>query len=170
VLIQHLPSFARLGGQDARPTAGGTPALRKPLTSYVSRVEAAGDRCVCGAFDDGSAVGEEGHLIGVGPELKDEIVVANRTVGFKAGADLLEIQGAIAFVNLDRVSPTEGDVRPAFAGEMYKVALTAGSASGARFSRLNFCPFVPPDVKREQGAAQMLIGAYEKLDRFGRRN
>ena len=93
MLIQHLPSLARLGGQDARAT--------KRLASYVSRVEAAGDCCVGGALDDGSAVGEEGHLIRVRPELQDEIVVANRTMRFEAGTYLREIQRARAFMNLD---------------------------------------------------------------------
>ena len=83
----------------ARQPAGA--GATKTLAAYVSGIEAAGYGCVCGAFDDGSAVGEQGHLVGVGPEFQDEIVVSHRAVGFKAGAYFGEIQGAMAFVNLD---------------------------------------------------------------------
>jgi len=59
---------------------------------------------------------------------------------------------------------------PAFTGKMYEVALSAGAASRPGASGFHFCSFVPPHVEREQSSAQVLVGTYEKLDRFGRRN
>ncbi len=68
----------------ARQPAGRRRYLN--LTSYISGVQAAGDGCVRCAFDDGPAVGEERHLVGLGPELQDEIVVPHRAVRLEAGA------------------------------------------------------------------------------------
>ena len=47
------------------------------LAAYIAGVEAARNRRVGGAFDDGAAVGKEGNLIGLLPELQHEGVVAD---------------------------------------------------------------------------------------------
>ena len=90
-------ALSEVEGMPARQRAG----RRRYLTSYVSRIEAAGDRRIRRALDDGSAVGEECHLVGIGPELQYEIVVPDRTVWFKAGAHFGEINGAVTLMNLN---------------------------------------------------------------------
>src|ERR1700682_5357926 len=59
---------------------------------------------------------------------------------------------------------------PAFTGEMDKVVLTAGTTSGARASGSDFGAFIAPQVKGKQGAPELLVGAYDQFDGFGRGN
>jgi len=53
---------------------------REPTTfcsaSDKPRVQASGDAGIGGAFDDGAAVGEQGHFVGFAPELQDKLVAA----------------------------------------------------------------------------------------------
>jgi hypothetical protein len=58
---------------------------------------------VRGAFDDGAAVGEEGHLIRLMPELQNELSVFHLPVGSEKAGDPSEVDGASALVNLYRV-------------------------------------------------------------------
>ena len=55
------------------------------LVPNIAGVETPCNGGIGGAFDDGSAVGEESHLVRVGPELQDEIVVPHRTMRFRGG-------------------------------------------------------------------------------------
>src|ERR1700691_2567316 len=102
----------------------------RELTSHVARVQAARDGGVGGAFDDGAAVGEEGHFVGVVPEFQDEVVVPDFAVGLEAAVHFGEVDGALAFMYLHGIPAAEGDVRAAFAGEMNEVAVAAGAAAG----------------------------------------
>lgn len=47
------------------------------LRADVASVEAAGDGGVGGAFEDGAAVGENGHFVGGDAEAEEEVVVAD---------------------------------------------------------------------------------------------
>ena len=86
------------------------------LSSYVASVEAAGDRGVGGAFDNGAAIGEKCHLVGLVPEFQDEVVVADHAMRLEAAVHLCEIDGALALMDLHRIPATERDVRSAFTG------------------------------------------------------
>src|SRR5690349_9841708 len=59
-------------------------------------VQTSGDGGVGGAFDDGAAVGEQGHLVGVGKKLQNKIVVADAAVGFQAAAQGGEVYRALS--------------------------------------------------------------------------
>jgi hypothetical protein len=55
------------------PSSRDAPRLR----SYVAGVEGASNRRVFCAFEDGAAVGEDGHFVGVDAEAEQEIVMAD---------------------------------------------------------------------------------------------
>src|SRR5579884_870290 len=93
------------------------------LASYVARVEAASNRSVAGAFDNGATIGEKRHLVGIVPELQDEVVVLYDSMRSKAAVHFCKVDGALAFMDLDRIAPAQSDVGASFAGEMDKVAL-----------------------------------------------
>src|SRR3984957_1665116 len=116
------------------------------LTSYVSRIEAARDGCVGGAFDDGAAVREKRHLVWILPELQNEGIVADCAVRWEAAVHFGEVDRALALMDLHRISAAEGDVRAAFSGKMDEVAFAAGAASGAGFGGGDFGVLVGPDV------------------------
>jgi hypothetical protein len=66
---------------------------------------------VCGAFDDGATVSEDGDLMRGNAELEQETVLANARDGcrqtiFKGG----KIESALTLVNLHGIAPTQGDV------------------------------------------------------------
>jgi len=128
----------------ARQPAG----RRRYLISYVSGVQAAGHGRVRCALDDGPSVGEERHLIGLGPELQDEIVMPHRAVGLEPGAYFQEINRPVALVDLHRVSSAQRNVRAAFAGQMNKVMLAADMASRAGARGIDFGALVAPHVER----------------------
>jgi len=86
------------------------------LTSYIASVEAAGDRRVGGALDDGAAIGEKCHLVGLVPEFQDEIIVADEAMRLEAAVHLCEVNGTLALMDLHRIPATERDVRSAFTG------------------------------------------------------
>src|SRR5580658_5081534 len=117
------------------------------LTPYISCVEAARDGSVGGAFDDGAAVGEEGHFVGVVPEFQDEVVVADPAVGLETAVHFGEVDGALAFMDLHGIPATKGDVRTAFAGEMDEVAVAAGAAVGTRLGGGDLGVLVGPQVE-----------------------
>src|SRR5579863_7399581 len=107
----------RLAESNSRQQGTGASAL----TPYVARVQAAGHGGVRGAFDDGAAVGEKCHFIRIMPELQDKVVVADGAMRLEAATHFGEINGALAFVNLHRVSAAQSDVRAAFAREMSEI-------------------------------------------------
>ena len=77
-------------------------ALR--LVPNIPRVQAPRDSGISSAFNNGSPVREQGHLIRIAPELQHEIVVPNRPVRMQPLADITKIYGAVSFVNLNRIS------------------------------------------------------------------
>ena len=89
----------------------------------VAGVEGAGDGGVGGAFEDGAAVGENGHFIGRDAEAQEEVVVAHvRNGAREALLQGVEIEGAIVLVNLHGIATTHGDVRLGVALEIREVA------------------------------------------------
>ena len=70
------------------------------LRPHIPRIQTSGDGGVGGAFDDGAAIGEEGQLVGVVPELQHELVVLDGAVRGEAAGDFVEVNGALALVNL----------------------------------------------------------------------
>src|SRR5580698_9238837 len=58
---------------------------------YVPRIQTPRHCRVGGAFDDGAAVGEQRHLVGVVPEFQDEIVVPDDAVSLKSAVHLGEV-------------------------------------------------------------------------------
>jgi hypothetical protein len=79
-------------------------------------VEGAREGGVGGALDDGAAIGEEGDCVGWALEAEEKIVEADGAVGGKAVAHGSEVDRAVVLVDLDGVSPAEGNVRAADAG------------------------------------------------------
>ena len=64
-------------------------------------------------------------------ESEKEVVEADRTVGLEAVAHGGEVDGAVMLVDLDGVAAAEGDVGPAFSGEVGEDSLAADFAGGA---------------------------------------
>jgi hypothetical protein len=133
-------------------TGNGCKLMRKTAsalrisTADVARVEAARNGRIGRSFDDGPAVGKEGHLVGFAPEFQDEVVMAHGAVGEQARRHLSEVHGALPLVNLHGVSATESDVGSALSGEVDKVSLPASAASRARSRGGDFRALVRPDV------------------------
>lgn len=71
------------------------------LAPHESGVQAAGHGGVGGPFDDGAPVGEEGHLIGLSPELQNEIIVAHWAVGTQALTHQGQVYGPLTLMDLD---------------------------------------------------------------------
>ena len=73
------------------------------LASHITRIQTAGDGRVGGSFDDGPAVREERHLVGVVPEFQDKVVVAHNAVRAEAVIHFGEVDGPLPFMDLDRI-------------------------------------------------------------------
>src|SRR5208283_347719 len=93
------PHVARVQASRDRSVGSGTPPdiFLRPL---IPCVQASRDGGVGGAFDDGTAVGEEGHLIRLVPELQHELVMSHLAVRGEAAGDFVEVYGALTLVNL----------------------------------------------------------------------
>src|SRR5450755_3227278 len=137
------------------------------LRPHVSCIQASGDGGVGGAFDDGAAVGEERHLVWVVPELEHELIVLHLSVRSEAARDFFEVDGTLAFVDLNGVASAHGNVGAADTSEVNEVALLAGTAAGARVGCGNLRKLVNPDIVGEQGAAEPVAGADDQLDCLG---
>jgi len=124
------------------PTVGGISgsfAILAPMkisvsASYISGIQTSCHGRVGGALNDGAAVGEQGHLVGLAPEFQDEIVVPDDAVRLEAAVHLDEVDGALALMDLHGIPAAQGDVRAAFAGEMNEVAFATSPAAGSRIS------------------------------------
>src|SRR5580658_3393734 len=90
----------------------------RKLTPDIPRIQAACHGGVGGAFDNGAAVREKSHFVGVVPEFQNEVVVADGAVGLKAAIHFGEVNGALALMDLHGIPTAEGDMRTAFTGEM----------------------------------------------------
>ena len=119
------------------------------LHTDEARVQAAGDRRIRCSFDDGTAIGEEGYFVGIAPELKDKIIVANLAVRGQANSEFLEVDWPLTFMNLDGISAAERDLRAVFPGEVNKVAFNAASAIRARLGRGDLRVIIAPGVVGE---------------------
>src|SRR5215469_18373695 len=108
------------------------------LSPDILCVQTPRNRRVGGAFDDGATVGEESHLVGLAPELQHELTVLHLAVGRKSAGDLVEVDGTLAFVDLDRIAAAHRNMRAACAGEMHEVTLPASAAAIARTSGGDF--------------------------------
>src|SRR5438132_8151734 len=92
--------------------------VSKTLGADKASVKAAGDRRVRGAFDDGAAVREKGHLVIVAPEFQHEVIVFHAAMWREPRVHLREGDGPMALVDLNRVASAERDVRASVAGKM----------------------------------------------------
>src|SRR5271165_7143924 len=87
----------------ARTMIGGTTARdgsHSHSAPHKARVEAPRNPGIGRPLDDGPAIGEQSHLIGLAPELKNEFVVPDHTVRFQPLLHLNKINRPGAFVNL----------------------------------------------------------------------
>ena len=109
--------------------------LLRNLASYVPGVQAASNCRVGRAFDDGTAIGKEGHFVGIVPELQHEVIVPDHAVGSEAAIHLREIDWPLVLVNLHGVAPAERNMRSPFSREMDKVFCSARTTVGTRLSR-----------------------------------
>lgn len=109
--------------------------LLRNLTSNVPGVQAASNCRVGRAFDDGTAIGKEGHFVGIVPELQHEVIVPDHAVGLEAAIHLREIDWPLVLVNLHGVATAERNMRSPFSREMDKVFCSARTTVGTRLSR-----------------------------------
>ena len=83
----------------------------------VAGVEGARDGGVFRAFEDGAAVGKDGHLVGLDAEGEQKVVVAH--IGDSRSETLAEngeVERTAALVNLHGIAAAHSDVRLRFAG------------------------------------------------------
>ena len=69
----------------------------------IAGIQAARDRGVGGSFDDGTSVRKQGDFIGLAEEFEYEVVVPHIASRLQAGADLDEVNGALALVDLNGI-------------------------------------------------------------------
>lgn len=103
------------------------------LAAYETGVQAAGYGGISGTFDDGAAIREQRHLVGIAPELEDKVIMAHRAVGLQPSIHLGEVDGTLPLMNLHGISAAQRDVRSPFAGEVDEIALSASAATRMRF-------------------------------------
>src|SRR5438046_10600490 len=85
---------------------------RKSSRADIPGVDPARHGWVLRTLDDGTAVREDGQLVGVEQALEQVWVGSHRTELFKARPELREVERArLALVNLDGVPPAQRDVR-----------------------------------------------------------
>ena len=120
-----------------------------------------------GAFDDGAAVGEDGHFVGRNLEAQKEIVAANGGEGmFEAAAEFGEIEMAAALVDLNGVAPAHGDVRLGLTFEISEIMLGAGAAGFVAFDA-NGLDAILPDVAGDETIIEGGAIAGEEFEGFG---
>src|SRR5512146_2269706 len=71
--------------------------------AYEAGVQTAGNTGIGGALDDGATIRKQGHLQRIPVELQDKLVISHGSVGEEARAHRGEVDGAVAFVDLDGV-------------------------------------------------------------------
>src|SRR5579859_273015 len=136
--------------------------------SNVARIETAGHSRVGGALDNGSPVGKQGDLERLAPELQDKRVVFHRTVGLQTRGNFPEIHRTAALMNLYGVSSAQRDLRPVLSGQPGKFTPFTGAAARLRLSGIDFSGNIAPRIEGEQCSAQLVPGAHQKLNGFGR--
>jgi hypothetical protein len=157
-----------LAAQQCRaPTGNKTAALQENLGADVAGVEGTGDGGIFCAFEDGAAVGEDGHFIGRDTEAEQKFVVAE--VGDGGGEAVLEhgeVENAAALVNLDGIATAHGDVGLSFTIEVGEFATDAGAA--VRVARdADGLEVAGPDVAGDEAAMQGFGAAGQELHGFG---
>ena len=135
-------------------------------------VEGAGYGGICGALDEGAAIGEDGDGVGAAREAEEHGVCAqagNAGLANEGGVEGGEVERAGVLVYLDRVAAAEGDVRAGGAGEVGEGAggLLVGAADealGVRTGSGDFAALVGPKIPGEEGAAEELRLVGEKFE------
>ncbi len=103
------------------------------------------------------------RVVGAAAEAEKEAVGAEvGDVGVVGEAELEcgQVEGAMVFVDLDRVSAAKSDVRPALAGKVREDATGADGAAGERRRGRDFAPIEAgrgggvPQIEGEEGAAK----------------
>ena len=133
----------------------------------VAGVEGAGDGGIGGAFEDGAAVGKDGHFVGRDAGAQEEIVAADISDGAgEAMLQLCEIERAGVFVDLNGVAAAHGDVRLGLAFEVGKFVAGAGAAGGIAWDveRLHMAG---PDIAGDEAVMEGFGAAGEEFDGFG---
>src|SRR5467141_2146669 len=145
----------------------GARRLARPSSTNVAGVERSCDAGIAGSFDDGAAIGEDGHFVGRDAETQQETILAdfgNRRCD--AAAQRCEIELPAALVNLDRIAAAHGQVGLGIAFEIAEVVAHAGAAGGVACHAHGLVSS-GPNVKRNQTPAHRIRFAKEQLNRFG---
>jgi hypothetical protein len=133
----------------------------------VARVEGAGDGGVFGAFEDGAAIGEDGHFIGGNAEAQEKIIVAEvADGGGEPGAQRSEIEHTAALVDLHRVAAAHGDVGLGAALEIRKFAADASAALGIAREEQRL-QVAGPDIAGEEAAVEGVLAAGKEFQALG---
>src|SRR5579864_8578656 len=88
------------------------------LTAYKTGIQAARYCRIIRAFDDGPAVGKKGHLVRIAPEFQHESIVFDRAMCAEPRGHLGKIDGAMTFVDLNRVPAAQRNLRAALTRQM----------------------------------------------------
>src|ERR1700740_1016417 len=102
------------------------------------------------SLDNGSPVGKECHLVGLTPELQDEIVVPHGSSRLQARPQFGEIHRPVLLMDLYRVTPTQRDMRASFPSEVNEISLPARTASISGRCGDQFSSLIPPYIERQQ--------------------
>src|SRR5450755_499192 len=122
-------------------------AKSRRLTPHKSRVQTSRHSGVSCALDDGAAVGEERHFVGVAPEFQDEIIVADNAMRFETAVQFGEVDRTLALMDLHGIPAAQRDVGAALSSEMNEVPFAAGAAVGPGFRGGNFYVLVAPNIE-----------------------
>jgi hypothetical protein len=136
--------------------------------THKAGIQAARHGSVVGAFDNGPAIGKEGHLIGIAPELEYKGVMFHRAVRAQLSGHLGKIHWAVALMNLNRVSAAQSNLRPMLTCQVDEFMFLASLAARAWLGGGYLGLFVTPHVKGKQGPSQLVFCAYQELNGFGR--
>src|SRR5580698_28775 len=138
--------------------------------SNETGVETSSHYGVGGPLDDGAAVRKQRQLIGFAPELENKVTMADGPVRPQAFAHFCQIDGAVAFVDLNGITATKCNVRPAFASQVREFVTVAGRAAGAGLVGDDFGAVVLPHIEGQQSVAEVVGCSDQKLESFSGRD
>ena len=132
----------------------------------IAGVERARDGGIFCAFENGAAVGKDGHLIRINAEREQEFVVPDIGDGrCKPRLQRLQIESSTALVNLDGVTPTECDVGLRLSLKIRELTASAGAA-GWILGHADGLKMAGPNIARDQAAVERLFTTSQEFEGF----
>ena len=158
-------------GKTEKPNFTGKPqilaARRTESGTNIAGVERARDGGIFCAFENGAAIGKHGHLIWINAESEQEFVVPDiGDGGCKPCLQRFQIESSTTLVNLDGVTPAEGDVRLRLSLEIRELTASAGAA-GWILGHADGLKMAGPNIAGDQAAVERLFTTSQELEGFG---